>query len=131
MRSSSRQAEVAAQHVAGGIDDVDFLDRRGGKGTLPHQAEIVGAAGIDAHRGEIVDGAQHLLNPGLGQRNGAFGRGFGVLLALLVDQAAEPDIEGEHRRTGEHDASDDRQYIFARDRAQTPAHPGSGWSALS
>ena len=51
----------------------------------------------------------HLPDPKFSKRNGALGGDIGLFLALLLDQATEPDIEGDQRHAGEQRASGDCQ----------------------
>ena len=75
-------------------------------------------------RDEIVERGGHLIDPGIGEGDGALGGGVDVLLALPLDQPVQPEIEGKHRRTGKQRADGNRDQIPARNRAQANSHPG-------
>ena len=67
-----------------------------------------------------------LVDAGFGERNRPLGGGVDLLLALPVDEAAEPEIERDQGRAGEQHADADRNDIPARECAQSPTHPGVG-----
>ena len=111
---AERQTEIGAQRLPAGAEDRDFLDRHGVEGGLPHRRDVVRLAAIHAARRQTVERGDHLRDAGFGERDRALGGGVDLLLALPVDQPADPEIEREQRRAGEQYADDDRNNIFAR-----------------
>ena len=121
---AQRQAEIGAQRLPVGTDNGDFLDRRGVEVGLPHSLDVTRLAAIDAALREVVERADHLRDAEFGERDGALGGGVDFLLALPVDQAAEPKIEREHGRAGDKHADENRKNILAREFAHNQTHPG-------
>ena len=93
---------------------------------MPHRLDVVRPAAIHAARRQTVEGCDHLRDAKFGEPNGALGGGVDLVLALPVDQAAEPEIEREQRRAGEQYADDNRKDILARECAHNQTHPGAG-----
>ena len=122
---AERQAEIGAQRLPVGTDDGDFLDRHGVEGGLPHRLDVVRPAAIHAARRQTVERGDHLRDAGFGERDGALGGGVDFLLALPIDQAAEPEIERKQGSAGEQHADDDRNDILARECAHNQTHPGA------
>ena len=112
---AERQAEIGAQRLPVGADDGDFLDRRGVEGGSPHRLDVARLAAIHAARRQTVERGDHLRDAKFGERDGALGRGLDLLLALPIDQAAEPEVEREQGSAGQQHADDDRKNILARE----------------
>ena len=125
LRCAERQAEIGAQRLPVGTDDRDFLDRRGVEGGLPHRLDVARLAAIHAARRQTVERGDHLRDAEFGERDGALGGGVDLLLALPIDQAAEPEIERKQGSAGEQHADDDRKNILARECAHNQTHPGA------
>ncbi len=121
---AERQAEIGAQRPPVGADQRDLLDRRGAKDGEPHGLDVARRARIHIARGQLIERRDGMGNTGFGKRNRALGRGFDFLLAMLIDQPAEPEVECDQRSAGEQHADGDRNNFPARERAQQPSHPG-------
>src|SRR5487761_2747008 len=70
-----------------------------------------------AARRQTVERGNHLRDAEFGERDGALGRGLDLLLALPIDQAAQPEVECEQGSARQHYADDDRKNILAREGA--------------
>ncbi len=121
-----RFAGMSAERAPIGTDQRDFLHRRGVEHRAPHGLDMAGRAGVHPARRQCIERADDLGHAGFGERNRALGGGLHLLLALPMDDAAEPEIERDQRRAGQQDAGGDRNDVPARETAQRPSHPGVG-----
>ena len=110
-------------------DHRDFLDWNRIESCKAHRLDLGGFAGIDTPCRETVERSDRVFDACIGECDRSLGRGTDLRLALSVDQALKPEIEGGQRSASQHCADDDGKYIPARNSAHknpTPARdPGA------
>src|SRR6185312_6372885 len=106
---------MRAQDLAVGPRDRQLLERHGFENGAAYELELCRPATVDAPRHEFIDGFGHASDTRLRQRNRTLCGRIDLFLALAVDQAIEPEIEGEQRGRRQADTENHRDQIFTRD----------------